>query len=29
MLLDKNVRLLNKKTVKIFNTLAQDLLERW
>ena len=28
MLLDKNVRLLNKKTVKIFNTLAQDLLER-
>jgi len=29
MILDKNVRMLNKKTVKMFNTLAQDLLERW
>jgi len=29
MILDKNVRLLNNKTVKMFNALAQDLLERW
>ena len=28
MILDKNVRLLNNKTVKMFNALAQDLLER-
>ena len=28
MILDKNVRMLNKKTVKIFNTIATDLLER-
>jgi hypothetical protein len=29
MILDKNVRLLNKKTIKIFNKIATDLLERW
>lgn len=29
MLLDKNIRILNKKTIKTFNTLALDLLERW
>lgn len=28
MILDKNVRLLNKKTIKIFNKIATDLLER-
>ena len=28
MILDKNLRMLNKKTVKIFNTIATDLLER-
>ena len=28
MLLDKNIRILNKKTIKTFNTLALDLLER-
>lgn len=29
MLLDKNVRFFNKKTVKVFNKMALDLLERW
>ena len=29
MILDKNIRLLNKNTVKIFNQIATDLLERW
>lgn len=29
MILDKNIRLLNKKTIKIFNKIATDLLERW
>lgn len=29
MILDKNVRLLNKKTIKVFNKIATDLLERW
>lgn len=29
MILDKKVRLLNKKTVKVFNQMALDLLERW
>lgn len=29
MILDKNVRLLDSKTVKIFNKIATDLLERW
>lgn len=29
MILDKNVRLFHKKTVKVFNEMAIDLLERW
>lgn len=29
MILDKNVRMINKKTIKVFNTIAADLLERW
>lgn len=29
MLLDKNIRLVHKRTVKVFNKIATDLLERW
>lgn len=29
MILDKNIRFLNRKTVKVFNQMALDLLERW
>ena len=29
MILEKNIRILNKNTIKIFNKMAQDLLERW
>lgn len=29
LILDKNIRVFNKKTVKVFNNMALDLLERW
>lgn len=29
MILDKNIRMMNRKTVKVFNQIALDLLERW
>ena len=29
MLLDKNIRLIHQRTVKVFNKIATDLLERW
>ena len=29
MILEKNIRMLNKNTVKVFNKIASDLLERW
>ena len=29
MILEKNIRMFNKKTIKVFEKIAKDLLERW